>query len=66
MDNKWQRVIIPMLLLWAGGHDDVWSISRSTVAFALPLFIDYNEGLNSSMMDFDEHSAIISVVRTCP
>ncbi|KAF8123084.1 hypothetical protein EV363DRAFT_1084460, partial [Boletus edulis] len=35
VDSKWQRVLMPTLLLWAGGTDDVWSISRPAIVYAL-------------------------------
>ncbi|KAN0084601.1 hypothetical protein V8E55_008105 [Tylopilus felleus] len=28
-DGRWQRVLIPTLLLWAGGKDDVWRINSA-------------------------------------
>ncbi|KAF8119396.1 hypothetical protein EV363DRAFT_1103259, partial [Boletus edulis] len=60
-DSKWQRVLMPTLLLWAGGTDDVWSISRPAIVYALPLMIDSREELDSSTMDFTTQGAIVSV-----
>jgi len=46
VEGKWQRVLIPTLLLWAGGNDDVWSVTHSIVAYALPLFMDFDMDLD--------------------
>lgn len=54
---------MPTLLLWAGGNDDVWSVTRAAVAYALPLIVDSNMDLDSSEMDFNWHGPIVSVVR---
>lgn len=55
---------MPTLLLWAGGNDDVWSITRAAVTYALPFFVDYDRVLDASTMDFDQQGPIVSVV--CP
>ncbi|KAF8546158.1 hypothetical protein OG21DRAFT_1528015 [Imleria badia] len=53
---------LPMGLLINGGNDDVWSVSRICVAYALPLMVDYHPGgLDLSMMDFSWHSPIVSM-----
>ena len=62
-DGRWQKVLIPTLLLWAGGNDDVWGVTRASVAYALPLIVDYHQDLDTSTMDFSWHGPIISVVR---
>ena len=62
-DSRWHKVIIPTLLLWAGGNDDIWSVMRPTIAYALPLIIDSNKDLDSSGMDWSWNGAIVSVVR---
>ena len=64
-DSKWQRVLIPTLLLWAGGSDDVWSVTRGAVAYALPLIVDssHEADLSSESMDFSWQGPIVSVVR---
>ena len=62
-DGRWQRVLIPTLLLWAGGKDDVWSVTRGAVAYALSLIVDSNRDLDSSRMDWSWHGPIVSVVR---
>ena len=61
-DGRWQKVLIPTLLLWAGGNDDVWSVTHGSIAYALPLIVDYHKALDSSMMDFSWCGPIISMV----
>ena len=57
INSRWQNDFIPTLLLWAGGNDDVWSMSRASVAYALLLMVDFHlDGLDSCMMDFSWHS----------
>lgn len=62
IDGKWQRVLMPTLLLWAGGNDDVWSITRGAITVALPLVVDADPVLDSSTMDFSAQSPLVSVV----
>lgn len=62
-DGRWQRDLMPALLLWAGGNDDVWGVTRGSVAYALPIIVDYHQDLDSSTMDFSWHGPIVSVVR---
>ena len=61
-DGKWSRVLMLTLLLWAGGNDNVWSITRPTVAYALPFIVSYDKDLDPSTMDFDCQGPIVSVV----
>ena len=57
INSRWQNDFIPTLLLWAGGNDDVWSMSHASVAYALLLMVDFHlDGLDSCMMDFSWHS----------
>ncbi|KAF8546418.1 hypothetical protein OG21DRAFT_1501980 [Imleria badia] len=52
---------LPAELLVDRGTDDVWSISRPAIVYALPLMIDSREELDSSTMDFTTQGAIVSV-----
>jgi hypothetical protein len=61
-DGRWQKVLIQTLLLWAGGNDDVWGVTRASIAYALPLIVDYHQDLDTSTMDFSWHGPIVSVV----
>lgn len=62
VDGKWQRVLMPTLLLWAGSDDDVWSITRGALTYALPLVVDADPALDSTTMDFSAQAPIVSVV----
>ena len=62
-NGRWQKVLVPMLLLWAGGNDDVWLVMRPMIAYALPLIVDSTPDLDSSGMDWSWNGAIVSVVR---
>ncbi|KAN0090764.1 hypothetical protein V8E55_004330, partial [Tylopilus felleus] len=61
INGRWQNDIMPTLLLWAGGNSDVWGVSRGSVAYALPLIVDFHpDGLDSSTMDFGWYSPSVS------
>ena len=63
-DSKWQRVLIPTLLLWAGGSDDVWSVTWGAIAYALLLIVNssHEVDLSSKSMDFSWRGPIVSMV----
>ncbi|KAN0091448.1 hypothetical protein V8E55_005014, partial [Tylopilus felleus] len=62
INGRWQNDIMPTLLLWAGGNSNVWGVLHGSVAYALPLIVDFHpDGLDSSMMDFGWYSPSVSV-----
>ena len=64
-DGKWQKILMPALLLWAGGSDDIWTILQAAIGYTLPLIIDLKSNLDSTGMDFSWQGLIVSVVHCC-
>ena len=61
LDNgKWQKILMPALLLWAGESDDVWTVFQAAIDYALLLIIDLKSDLDLTGMCYDSPTLCVS------